>query len=203
MNGIECLKTELLKRGFTKQQADSKVVLGVLEILSGSNGQYAKMDKIIDEVNDLENRKLRLEAETREYEKKRNAIRDNMENIIREINDLANRRYNAALEYIERFFKSLDECETPGGRDALKAAQMFVNTVDVDTKYDNTAFIIGLASILSQGNTAPIDELRKINKKIPEIKLEANYGTIYGFSRTSKDEYTITANNPDDWTDLT
>ena len=197
MNGIECLKAELLRRGFTKQQADSKVVLGVLEILSESNGQYAKMDKILDDVNDLESRKSRLEVEAREYEKKRNAIRDNMDNIIQEVNDRAGRLYHETLEYIERFFKALEESETPEGRDALKAAQMFVNTVDVDTKYDNTAFIIGLASILSKGNTAPIDELRKINKKIPEIKLNANYGTIYGFSRTSKDEYTITDNDPD------
>ena len=197
MNGIECLKTELLKRGFTKQQADSKVVLGVLEILSESNGQYTKMDKILDDVNDLEIRKSRLEAEAMEYEKKRNAIRDNMDSIIKEVNDRAGRLYHETLEYIEKFFSALEQSETPGGRDALKAAQMFVNTVDVDTKYDNTAFIIGLASILSQGNTAPIDELRKINKKIPEIKLKANYGTIYGFSRTSKDEYTITDNDPD------
>lgn len=197
MNGIECLKAELLKRGFTKQQADSKVVLGVLEILSESNGQYTKMDKILDDVNDLEIRKSRLEAEAMEYEKKRNAIRDNMDKIIKEVNDRAGRLYHETLEYIEKFFGALKESETPEGRDALKAAQMFVNTVDVDTRYDNTAFIIGLASILSQGNTAPIDELRKINKKIPEIKLKANYGTIYGLSRTSKDEYTITDNDPD------
>lgn len=197
MSGIECLKDELLKRGFTKQQADSKVVLGVLEILSESNGQYTKMDKILDDVNDLEIRKSRLEAEAREYEKKRNAIRNNMDNIIKEVNDRAGRLYHETLEYIERFFKALEESETPEGRNALKAAQMFVNTVDVDTKYDNTAFIIGLASILSQGNTAPIDELRKINKKIPKIELKANYGTIYRFSRTSKGEYTITDNDPD------
>ena len=46
MTGIECLKAELLKRGFNKAQADSKVTIGVLEILTESNGKYSDMEKI-------------------------------------------------------------------------------------------------------------------------------------------------------------
>jgi hypothetical protein len=46
---------------------------------------------------------------------------------------------------------------------------MFVNTVSVETKYDNTAFIIGLAAILSNGRINPISELKKINKKLPDV----------------------------------
>ena len=72
-----------------------------------------------------------------------------------------------APDYVENFFTALETCETDKGRDALRAAQMFVNSVTIDSKYDNTAFIIGLASILSQGNVGPIEELKKINNKIP------------------------------------
>ena len=45
---------------------------------------------------------------------------------------------------------------------------MFIDSVDVATKYDNTAYIIGLASILSNGSMDAIAELRKINNKLPD-----------------------------------
>ena len=69
-------------------------------------------------------------------------------------------------EYIKKFLDSIEKCETAEARDTMKTAQMFVNSVDVDTKYDNTAFIIGLASILSNGQINGIDELKKINKNM-------------------------------------
>lgn len=69
-------------------------------------------------------------------------------------------------EYIESFYKSLESCETPEAKDNMRIAQMYVNSVEINTKYDNTAFIIGLASILSGGKMEPIEELKKINKKI-------------------------------------
>ena len=48
----------------------------------------------------------------------------------------------------------------------MRAAQVFVNAVSVDTKYDNTAFIIGLAAILSKNGIGAMDELKKINSKV-------------------------------------
>ena len=47
---------------------------------------------------------------------------------------------------------------------------MFINSTDVNTKYDNTAYIIGLASILSgDTNSSPIAQLKKINPKLGEV----------------------------------
>jgi predicted RNase H-like nuclease (RuvC/YqgF family) len=69
--------------------------------------------------------------------------------------------------YIDEFVNALSNCETDEGRDALRRAQMFVNSVDVDTKYDNTAFIIALGAILSGGKIGAIEALHKINHKIP------------------------------------
>jgi hypothetical protein len=43
---------------------------------------------------------------------------------------------------------------------------MFVNSVNIDSKYDNTAFIVGLAAILSNGECGAISELKKINPKL-------------------------------------
>ena len=73
-------------------------------------------------------------------------------------------------EYVDKFNKSLEECETAEGRDTLRTAQMFVNTVDIETCYDRTAYIIGLASILSNGRMSAIDELKKINKNLPDVE---------------------------------
>ena len=77
------------------------------------------------------------------------------------------------------FFQAVEECETLEGKDTLKKAQMFVNTVNLNTKYDNTAFIIGLASILAQGNVAPIEELRKINPDVPRCYMESETSKVY------------------------
>ena len=49
----------------------------------------------------------------------------------------------------------------------MRRAQMFVNSVDVETKYDNTAFIVALGAILSDGKIGAIEELRKINPRMP------------------------------------
>ena len=72
-------------------------------------------------------------------------------------------RHNA---YIDKFFAALNECETPEGRDALKKAQMFVNSVNIKTVYDNTAYINGLAAILTKGESATVaDGLEKIDEE--------------------------------------
>ena len=170
MTGLDCLKAEMLKRGFTKQQTESKTVVGVLEILTEANGRYSDMSRLEEEIKQLEYKKYNLEETSARYEREVLIYQNNLNSYIQTIKDEADNAYKAQKDYIDLFFKALDGCETPEARDTLKIAQMFVNTVDVDTKYDNTAYIIGLASILSQGKTAPIDELRKINRKIPKFE---------------------------------
>lgn len=39
-------------------------------------------------------------------------------------------------------------------------------SVDIDTKYDNTAFIVGLSALLSGVQINPLKEIQKINPKI-------------------------------------
>lgn len=182
MTGFEILKDELIKRGFTKQQVEkSKMLPAVLDILSGGGGQYLEIAKLSDDINELKRLKLELEQQKLDLEQQKQhiywesaSLRTSKERLEFEIQNAADRIYKQTEEYIEKFFNALETCETPEARDSLKIAQMFINTVDVDTKYDNTAFIVGLSAILSKGEIAPVDSLTKINKKIPEIRIVKN-----------------------------
>lgn len=174
MTGLELLKEEMMKRGCTRVQADSKAVLAALEIISESEGKYTDLAKLEKDIEEKEREKKELEKWINDAKQRLNklefaegAIKDQLNRIIKD-------RNKETTNYIDKFFRALEECETPAGRDAIKAAQVYVNSVDVDTKYDNTAFIIGLASVLSRGGIAPVEELHKINPKIPSITVECN-----------------------------
>lgn len=178
MNGLECLKAELLNRGYTKQQCESKVVLGVLEIVSGSQGRYGDLAELDKEIQDSRRENARLMRAIHTQAETLSELRAEKSAILKELNDAADKRYNDTMDYIEQFNTALLQCETPEARDQMKKAQMFVQSTSVDTKYDNTAFIIGLAAILSdntQGSWA-LAELSKINTKLPRIGVEAESG---------------------------
>lgn len=162
MTGLDCLKEELYNRGFSKQAVEqSKVMPAVLDILSNANGQYMEIGDLQKEIIKLKVEKEKMQHDLARLEQSRSALEWNFENKF-------NSRYTQIEEYITKFMNAINTCETPEGKDALKTAQIFVNSVNVDTKYDNTAFIIGLAAILTRGDIAPIEELQKINKKIPK-----------------------------------
>lgn len=163
MTGLDCLREEMMNRGLTKQQCNSKTVAVVLDILANDGNNYQKtweceqgyterLSHLETELNNIEYIICRKENELFTYQRQIEKAKENREH---------------CEDYIDEFNKSLQECETAEGRDAMRTAQMFVNSVDVNTKYDNTAYIIGLASILSGGKVQAIQELRKINKKLP------------------------------------
>lgn len=168
MTGLECLYEELQKRGYKKQQiVNLKIIPVLLDIISNSGEMYQELDTLQKDVN-------RLKREKKEAENELSILESSISSLEWNIQHKADSCYKQAEEYISKFFDALNSCETPEARDALKTAQMFVNSVDVETKYDNTAFIIGLSAILTRGAVAPVDELRKINKKIPEMHLTRN-----------------------------
>jgi chromosome segregation ATPase len=165
MTGLDCLREEMEKRGLNKSQIESKVAAVVLDIVANAGNKYTEMQeqeqkatKRLKEIEtQLENTKMYIEHYKRLLSKWDSEIEN------------AREHRKHCEYYIDEFNKSISECETPEGRDAMRIAQMFVNSVNVDTKYDNTAYIIGLASILSKGNINAIGELQKINKKLPKI----------------------------------
>lgn len=156
MTGIECLRQSLLNKGYTRQQTESKVVLGVLEILTECGEQFHRQDVLLQDIKKLEFRKKRIEDAIEYAQNSQRKERENLNKIREEIRG-----------YINQFYEALNNCETPEGRDAMRKVQMFVNTVDIDTKYDNTAFIAALGAILANvGGIEPLKQLKKINPAI-------------------------------------
>lgn len=167
MNGIECLKQELLDRGYTKQQAESKVVLGVLEILAQDReGRYSDMKRAQEEIDQLKDVISRLESRAEEYRKQCAILRAEIQRGEAGLQQQLTAIYQRSLAQIEEFQRTLEQAETDEARDLLRLAQMYVNTVNVNTVYDNTAFIIGLAAVLSGGKSADMKQLKKIDAKI-------------------------------------
>ena len=157
MTGLDCLREEMQKRGFNKAQIQSKIAAAVLDILANTGTVHTDIVEAENKLSDI----------TKKYHTVRDEVsRQNflMEHRERELKA----KEEKASEYIQRFNESLSDCETPEGRDALKRAQMFVNSVTVQSKYDNTAFIIGLSAILSDGKISAIEELKKMNPKLFE-----------------------------------
>ena len=160
MTGLDALKTEMLSRGCSKAQIESKTVGIVLDIIANSGTLYQDLqaaEKRLTEINIL-------------AEKAKNAATFARANLSREMVEFeeTKKRYQ---EYIENFNESLKNCETDAARDALRTAQAFINAVDINTKYDNTAFIVGLSGILSRNAINPVMELQKINPKAINEKM--------------------------------
>lgn len=168
MTGLECLREEMRKRGLNQAQCESKVAAVVLDILTESGNKFTAEWQT---ERSYEDKERAIERLRRSAERERESA-ERQERTLSERFKQLNKKADEIHEYIERFYSALENCETPEAKDAIKRAQIFVNSVNVETKYDNTAFIIGLSAILSCGKTAQIDELRKINKKIPGYSKE-------------------------------
>lgn len=171
MTGLDCLREEMEKRGLKKVQIESRTAAVVLDILANSGDKYEQMQK---NESDKSAKLKSIESEVRWHEQQLRYLKKAVDEWNKEAEKAREHRKHCEA-YIDEFNKSLQECETAEGRDAMRTAQMFVNTVSVDTKYDNTAYIIGLASILSNWNTNAIDQLKKINKELPTVRERSRF----------------------------
>lgn len=151
MTGLELFKVEMRKRGLTENQINSKGVAVALDILSESSGTYLHIKEAEDELKEL---RRHIEFLKREQEHKRIDFERMKKELYEERQEFA--------KYVKRFNDSMQNAETPETRDQMRKLQLFINTVDIDTKYDNTAFIAALGAILS-GGPSPLEELKKIN----------------------------------------
>ena len=163
MTGLDCLRKEMERRGLSKAQIESKVAAVVLDIVANSGyeheevwrkeyGESQRLNEICNERRNAERQVAQLQFDIKRLNRELKAVQE---------------RRDHCEDYIDEFNKSLQECETADGRDAMRIAQMFTNSVSIDTKYDNTAYIIGLAGILSGKKINPTHELKKINKRFP------------------------------------
>ena len=160
MTGLEVLREEMLKAGATRQQVESKTVALVISCLTHMDYQA-----LFDLEKDIKEAKRKLSDLNLSVEFKRIELRELAESCQREEEHIE--KSKASLnEYIANFNKSLESMETPEARDRLRTAQLFMNTVNIDTKYDNTAFIVGLGALLNGVSYNPLEELKKINPKV-------------------------------------
>lgn len=167
MTGLECLREEMARRGANKAMIESKTAVMVLDILTEANGAYQK----IDDLNQLlAEQTSKIAMATRQLEnllEKYRRLKEDCSNLEKVKQETIRKELGESLDYIAKFNEALKECETAEGRDVMKTAQIYVNSVNIDTKYDNTAFIVGLAAILSNGKINALSELQKINTKLP------------------------------------
>lgn len=168
--GIDCLKEELAKMGFSKSQIESKVVPAVLAIVAQDKDLYCNIEaereelhRLADAIDNLKAVWHSLDDQCEVLKKKRDALQT-------EYDEAFNAAYVQAKHYIQSFNESLQQCETPEGRDAMKRAQVFVNSVSIDTPANNTAFIAGLATILTDGAFSYVDKLQKVEENVVERK---------------------------------
>lgn len=168
MIGLETLKEEMEKRGCNKAQIESKTAPIVLDIVAGSGTLYsdtkdaeaeyavlqekiAKEERMLQNLNDA---KRRLEGELQELQSGLNEASDRQ------------------LQYIRDWNEALKNCETPEARDAMRTAQVFMNSVNVDSSYDNYAFILALGAILSRNNIPA--EFERFEKVVPDAAVRSS-----------------------------
>lgn len=169
MTGLDLLHKELADRGFSKAQINSKIVPAVLDILANAGTEYTDLTALRQEHDDILRYNNSLAADIRDKQRQINSLMSTVSKLEETVYNAIDEEIREQREYLEKVMKALTEGETPEARDALRRAQMFVNSVNVNSKYDNTAFIIGLATILSDGNLTAIDELKKMNPKLFNI----------------------------------
>lgn len=175
-SGLECLREEMRKRGCSEQQTNSKAVAIVLDILASANANGEM--HIYQDIQTAETQLSNVEREISFALSKLGTVERDLvikkSSAIDEIKQLEVAK--AELDnYIEDFKKSLLECETAEGRDRLRAAQMYINTVTVKTCYDNTAFITCLGAILTGQSIGIVKELKKINPELFKTKEEVDW----------------------------
>lgn len=153
---FEEFKNKLLLRGVAKQAVNGPTIAKAYDVIAGAEDttleDYQRsLSDLQTKIDRLERRAFQLSA----YEKRL----DDKEDELRCLGD-------EIIAYITQFNDSLKECETAEGRDAVRKLQLFVNAVEVETKYDNTSYITGLWAILSGEKVAAIDKLKKMNPKL-------------------------------------
>ena len=174
MTGLDCLREEMEKRGANKAQIESKTATMVLDILSEANGRYEDLAKLEADIKDCEDYLQKMKSQIYDYEQRVAYLYHKIQSSQEEIQKEIDKKYGEAIAYIEEFHKCLKECETPEGRDAMRRAQVFVNSVNIENERNNTYFIQGLAMVMANN---PIGNITKY-EKVPQV--ERNDSDVIG-----------------------
>ena len=146
MTGLEAVKQEMIKRGCTKAQTESKLIAVVLDIVAETGTAYTDLREAEQRVKDIEKEAAATRLGWERYMEADRKFREDVK------------------EYIEDFKTSLKLCETDKARDALRVAQIFTDTVEINSPHDNTAYINGLAMLLCGQEIQSPMALRKVEE---------------------------------------
>lgn len=152
MTGLEMLREEMRKRGATQAQAESKLVPLVLDIVANSGTVYTDTAKAFE---DLERVNRQIKCRMPIFERERAEL------------DGARAKLNEDREAFEaekaQFAEDLAGLETPESRDEMRKAMYFKANCNIESEYDNYAYIAGLAAILSNGAGVMPDKKQKLS----------------------------------------
>lgn len=176
MTGIECLKEELLRRGCTKQQSESKVVPVLLDIFAETGDFYKtrfeqdrELGDLAKSIKELKSEEWRLTDKVGRLSAEVADLNAEKGNMVDRLKDIYLEKNEQLVDYINSFNNALKECETAEGRDRMRLAQVFVNSVEIRSKFDSTAFIHWLGAILAgDRSSGPIEGYKKSNPKLFE-----------------------------------
>lgn len=194
MTGFENLKLKLLELGATKQQAESRTVeLTVIALAEEQNGGTVNLNSIFTDILARYKKATdKMIVQSNEYTQKT----FDLEIIERQIKELRQREEAATLEIyqaideIKSILEEVLEPETAEGRDKVRALHTLEQHTEINTVYDNTAFIRAAGNILSgitdstpiAGNTKTVKNVQaeksaSICSRLNSIKSKLMYFT--------------------------
>lgn len=138
---LEELREAMYKRGMTKASCNTRAVAVAFDIMTECG--HISADIVASE-NIIKEKQKEIASLDFYYERKKKQWTREEQQAIRESVKLQRER--------EAFQKDLESCETPEARDAMRLARVFKDSIRIDTKYDNTAYINQLGAILSLGD---------------------------------------------------
>lgn len=167
MTGLEALQEEMLRRGCTTQQVKSKAVAVVLDILAKTpdKSPFEREWDLKHEQEELERKWVKYRTDNEYWTQQVFAANEARSKAMEEQTKLKTMERESADRIKAELIAELEKLETPEMRDRYRMAKLFQELVNVETKYDNTAYIIGLAGILC-GSDKPMKDLKGINPKL-------------------------------------
>ena len=175
MTGYENLKAKLLELGATKQQAESRAVeLTVIALAEEQNGGTVNLNSIFTDILARYKKATdKMIVQSNEYTQKTLdlAIIESQIKELRQREEAATLEIYQAIDEIKSILEEVLEPETAEGRDKLRALHTLEQHTEINTVYDNTAFIRAAGNILSGiTDSTPIAENTKTTKNVQTEK---------------------------------
>ena len=183
MTGREILNQKLKAKGLTDAQINSKAVETTIAVLAEETDGTNYSALIQDAIQEYRVARNNADAEARRYSAKAEALSDNeransarRKDLEKSANDIKN-----LLIDLEKVYDEILELETAEQRDRTRTARLFMDNVNVNTVYDNTAYIKGLSAILSGKEITPDEQSEKEKqRKSAGREASTNYQGIKG-----------------------